>query len=183
MIQTTHRYRRVGPASSTAIALLCVGLAAPLRPEVWGAAWFSTPRGALGTAVFAVLMLSCAAVLRLGEWAVERSPCGSAGTSTTVYGTLSVLFGLVPIGMAYIVFSHRDHLGGEGALGVAFIGMAVLLLSAAVCGGIALAFGFAAWCGRHPARWVGAVGLVLAVCDLTPLVSALSALVRSRLGG
>ena len=146
MIQTSQRYLRIGPASSTAIALLFFSLAAPLRPEVWGAAWFSAPRGPLGATVFAVLMLSCAAVLRLGEWAVERSPCGSTGTSTTVYGTLSVLFGSVPIVIAYGVLSHREHLGGEGALGVAFIGMAVVLLSAAVCGGIALAFGFAAWC-------------------------------------
>ena len=183
MVPKRPSYLGIGPASFAALAMLGLGLMASSRPAAGGWAWFSVPRGPVGAAIFMALMLAWAAALRWGEWAVERSRCGDAGTSTTAYGTLSVLFGLVPFGVAYGVFTYRDTLGGEGALGVAFIHLVILLLSGAVCGGIALALGFAAWCGRHPARWVGAVGLVLAVCDLTPLVSVLSGLLRSRFGG
>jgi hypothetical protein len=131
--------------------------------------------------VFAVLMLCWAASLRWREWAVERTPRGDAGSSTIVYGTLSVLFALVPFGHAFLVFT-ADYGSGEGALGASFIAIGLLIVSTAISGGIAIALGFAAWRGLHPSRTVGAVGLAMAVCSLTPLVLLLSRLVRSRLG-
>lgn len=183
MIPGSRNYFAIGPASSAALVMLCVGLAASLRPGDWWMAWFGAPRNALGSAVFAVLMLFLAAALWWMERAIERSSRGSADTGTIIYGTSSVLLGLVPPGIAYFVLTHRDHGAGEGALGAAFIGLGILLLSAAVSGGIALSLGFAAWHGRHPVRWIGAVGLVLAVCNLTPLVSLVSRLLLWRLGG